>query len=47
MADGDLSSWLDQVELGELSRAIDRALIGALRAQDRAQLAQVVIEDRL
>jgi len=47
VADRDLPPWLDQVELGELAGAIDRALIGPLRAEDRAQLAQIVIEDRL
>ena len=47
MADGDLLARLEEVELAELGRVVDRALVGAPRRVERAQLAHVVVEDRL
>lgn len=38
---------LPKVELGYLTRAVDGALIGAFRADHRAQLAQGVVKDGL
>jgi hypothetical protein len=45
--DRDLPLGLDEIELGELAGSIDRALIGPLGAQHRAQLPQIIIENRL
>jgi hypothetical protein len=47
VADRDLGRGLPEVELADLTRPVDGALIGARRAEDRAQLAHVVVEDRL
>jgi hypothetical protein len=47
VADRDLGLRLPEVELAELGRSIDGALVGALGTEDRAQLAQVIIENRL
>src|SRR5215211_655055 len=47
VADRELLLRLPEVELQELGGTVGGALVGALRAEDRAQLAQVVVEDRL
>src|SRR6516165_1514933 len=47
VTDGNLRLGLEQVELQELAGPVRGALIGALGTDDRAQLAQVAIEDRL
>lgn len=46
MTDRDLLARLPKVELDQLAGLIMGALKGARRAEDRAQLAHVVIEDR-
>jgi hypothetical protein len=47
VADRDLRSGLPQVELQQLAGAIDSALIGPPALEQRPDVAQVVIEDRL
>jgi hypothetical protein len=47
LADRDRLARLEQVELQQLAGPIDRPLIRAPRQIARAQLAQVVVEDRL
>jgi hypothetical protein len=47
VADRDLASRLPEVELQQLPGAVDRALVGAPALIKRAQLAHVVVEDRL
>jgi hypothetical protein len=47
VADGNRCRWLPQVPLADLARAIDGALEGPLCQEQRAHLAQVVIDDRL
>jgi hypothetical protein len=45
--DRDLFTWLPQVELADLPRPVDRALKRPGHDEERADLAQVVIDDRL
>jgi hypothetical protein len=45
--DRDLALGLPEVELADLTRPIDRALIGPRRQEHRSDLAQVVVNDRL
>jgi hypothetical protein len=47
MADRDLGARLPQIELADLRRPIDGALKRPGRGEQRADLAQVVIDDRL
>jgi hypothetical protein len=47
VADRDLVARLEEVELQQLAGPIDRPLIGAPGQVARAELAQVVVEDRL
>ena len=47
VADGDLRPGLHQVELQDLPGAVGGALVGARRGEARADLAQVIAEDRL
>jgi len=47
MPDRNLGLRLPEVELADLARAVDGALVGALGDEERAHLAQVVVEDRL
>src|SRR4051812_43488243 len=46
-ADRDLRRRLPQIELADLPRPIDGALIGPRRREQRPDLAQIVIDDRL
>ncbi len=47
VADGDLLARLPEVELADLPGPVDGALVGAPGGKARADLAQVVVEDRL
>jgi hypothetical protein len=47
VADRDLGPRLPEVELADLPGPVDGALIGAPRGEPRADLAQVLVEDRL
>jgi hypothetical protein len=47
MADRDLGARLPQIELADLRRPIDSALKRPGRREQRADLAQIVIDDRL
>jgi hypothetical protein len=47
VADRDLVLGLPEIELADLAGAVGGALEGAWRAEHRAQLAHVVLEDRL
>lgn len=47
VADRNLGLGLPKIELAELTGTVDGALVGALGSQQRAQLAQVLVEDRL
>jgi hypothetical protein len=47
VADRDLGLGLPEVELAELAGPVDGALVGAPGGQQRPQLAQVLVEDRL
>ena len=47
VADRDRTGWLPEVELAELARAVDRALVSARSQMKRPHLAQVVVDDRL
>jgi hypothetical protein len=47
VADRDLGLRLPEVELADLAGAVDGPLVGPRRTEDGAQLADVVIEDRL
>jgi hypothetical protein len=47
MTDRDLRAWLPQIELADFAGPIDGPLIGPRPGEQRADLAQVVIDDRL
>ena len=46
MADRELRVRLPKIELRQLARPINRALIGPLALKQRSDLAQIVVEDR-
>jgi hypothetical protein len=47
VADRDRRRGLPEVELADLAGPVDGALVGATGQIERAELAQVVVEDRL
>src|SRR3954451_20001990 len=47
VADRDLLSRFEEIELEQLGRAVERALVGAVAPVERPELAHVVIQDRL
>jgi hypothetical protein len=47
VADRDLLARLPEVELQQLAGPVDGALIGPAALEQRPDLAQVIVEDRL